>query len=258
MAKLNIAECTIPKRSIHSVTMRHAVTLLLAGITLYLLSATVHAQPSSAEFVRQDQQVIRQKVEEFLLTQSMGSPGEVKVSAGKIDSRINLPQCASLEAFLPTGSRAWGKTTVGVRCAYPGAWTIYVQATVSIVADYLVAAHPLPQGRMIGPEDVFAVKGDLTTLPPGIFTNASQAIGRTVGISLTAGSVLRRDMLREQLAVQQGQTVRLLTSGHGFRISSEGYALANASDGQVVQARASNGQVVAGIARNGGQIEVSY
>ena len=255
MAKPNIAECNR-----HSAVMRTAASLLIqAAIALHLLgAATVYAQQSSAEFAFQDQKVIRQKVEEFLLTQSMGSPGAVKVSAGKIDSRVNLPQCASLETFLPAGSRAWGKTTVGVRCASPSAWTIYVQATVSIVADYLVAANPLPQGRIIGQEDVFAVKGDLTTLPPGIFTNASQAIGRTVSISLTAGSVLRRDMLREQLAVQQGQKVRLFTSGNGFRISSEGSALANASDGQVVQAKAANGQVVAGIARNGGQIEVSY
>jgi flagella basal body P-ring formation protein FlgA len=41
-------------------------------------------------------------------------------------------------------------------------------------------------------------------------------------------------------------------------VSSEGKALNNASDGQVVQVRAASGQTISGIARPGGMVEVSY
>ena len=46
--------------------------------------------------------------------------------------------------------------------------------------------------------------------------------------------------------VKAGQTVTLLAGGPGFKISHEGRALANASDGQSVQVRTPSGQVVTG------------
>jgi flagella basal body P-ring formation protein FlgA len=69
---------------------------------------------------------------------------------------------------------------------------------------------------------------------------------------------VRSELLSAPWAVQQGQSVRLLTSGAGFTISNEGKALNNATDGQIVQVRTASGQVVSGVARSGGVVEVTY
>jgi len=56
----------------------------------------------------------------------------------------------------------------------------------------------------------------------------------------------------------QGQTVRLISKGPGFRVSAEGKALANVGVGQLAQVRTASGQTVSGVARPDGTVEVSF
>jgi len=129
---------------------------------------------------------------------------------------------------------------------------------VSVAAQYLVSAAPLAQGQVINSQDLLFETGDLTRLPAGVFTDMSQAIGRSVSISMTAGTVLRQEMLKIVPVVQMGQTVKVTSIGNGFSVSAEGKAMAKANEGQLVQVKVASGQVVTGIARNNGQIEVNF
>jgi flagellar basal body P-ring formation protein FlgA len=207
---------------------------------------------------KQNLNLIKEKIAEFLQIQIIGYPGQVKTQVGAIDPNIKLARCLELQVFMPSGSRAWGKTTVGAKCEAPSAWTIYVQANVSVLAQYLVAAAPLGQGQVVTAQDIIFENGDLTQLPAGVFTDATQAIGRSVNISMNAGTVLRQEMLKIVPVVQQGQTVKLISSGAGFSVSAEGKAMAKANEGQVVQVKVASGQLVTGIAHAGGQIEVGF
>lgn len=230
-------------------TSRHAL------LALFCLFANTAAAQAPA---RQDPAALRQAAEQFLRVQTAGLPGKVDITIGQVDARTALAACAAPEAFLPNGSRVWGKTTVGMRCREPSTWTIYISATVRVTADYVVTAAPLAQGQMIAPNDLAKVNGDLTSLPNGIVTDPAQAVGRTVAVSLPAGTPLRGDSLRSQQAVLQGQTVRVVSSGPGFQVATEGRALNNAAVGQVAQARTVSGQVVSGVAKAGGIVEVTY
>jgi flagella basal body P-ring formation protein FlgA len=220
-----------------------------------LLSGAAGAQTAPA---RQDHGVLRQTVSQFLTVQAGGLPGQITVTVGAIDPRLNLAACAAPEAFLPNGARAWGKTSVGVRCVAPSPWTVYIPAMVQVQGEYLAAAVPLAQGQTIGPNDVARVSGDLTTLPPGIVTEQAQAVGHILARSVAVGAPLRQDALRSQQAVAQGQVVRLVSSGPGFKVTADGRALAGGSDGQVVQVKTQSGQVVSGVARPGGTVEVTF
>jgi flagella basal body P-ring formation protein FlgA len=234
------------------------MTLLTKFAFLIIGFALAAAAHSETPAPREDAGAIRKIVEQFLHLQSAGLPGEVSIVVGAVDPRLYLVNCPSAEAFLPGGNKAWGKTTVGVRCADPARWTVYISATVGVAGDYIAAVANLTQGQVIGTHDVAVVHGDLTSLPPGIVTDLSQAVGLTAARSVPAGMPLRQDSLRSPLAVQQGQVVRLVSSGEGFRVSAEGHALTNAADGQIAQARTAGGQVVSGIARMGGTVEVNY
>lgn len=235
---------------------------LMSAALMLTSTQTLHAATNQAavnkQYPKQDLSQLSAKVVEFLQTQTVGYPGKVTVQAGAIDPNLKLAQCQDAQVFLPTGSRAWGKTSVGIRCSTPSAWTIYAQATVNVVAQYLVAAVPLAQGRVVTADDLLFQSGDLTQLPAGIFTDLAQAQGRIVNISMTAGTVLRQEMLKVSPVVQQGQTVMVTSSGKGFRVSAEGKAMTKANEGQVVQVKVASGQVVSGIARQGGQVEVVF
>ena len=229
-----------------------------ALVALLVIAGAASAQTAQTAPARQDHGVLRQTVSQFLTVQAGGLPGQITVTVGAIDPRLNLAACAAPEAFLPNGARAWGKTSVGVRCVAPSPWTVYIPAMVQVQGEYLAAAVPLAQGQTIGPNDVARVSGDLTALPPGIVTEPAQAVGHTLARSVAVGAPLRQDALRSQQAVAQGQVVRLVSSGPGFKVTADGRALANGSDGQVVQVKTQNGQVVSGVARPGGTVEVTF
>lgn len=228
-------------------------TLLIA----MLLSAPLAlAQVPAAAL--QDPGVVRQVAEQFLQAQSAALPGKVTITVGALNQKMALAACAAPEAFQQPGARAWGKTTVGVRCAAPTPWTVYIQATVNVVADYVAAAVPLVQGQTIEAGQLVMVKGDLGALPNGVVTDMGQAIGRTSVTSLPSGAPLRLDLLKSKPVVQQGQMVRVVSSGNGFSVSAEGKAIGNAGAGQVVQVRTAAGAILSGVAKAGGLVEVVF
>jgi len=222
-----------------------------------LLLACMAAAPAQVQAqARQDGAAVRKLVEQFLQTQTAGLPGKVTVTVGAVDPRMSLAACPDPQAFQQPGARAWGKTTVGVRCAAP-AWTVYIQAQVNVIAEYVAASAPLAQGQPIDASQLTMVKGDLAGMPNGIVTDMAQAIGRTPTISLPAGTPLRMDNLKSKPVVMQNQTVRVISTGAGFSVSAEGKALGNAADGQVLQVRTPSGAIVSGMARAGGIVEVA-
>lgn len=246
-------------RVVVKVVMPVAVLVLLTSLSVQAQIPTqVSAPTPTPQPPRQDPAVLRTGVEQFLQRQAVGLPGEVKIEIGQIDARMNLPSCLQPEPFLTHGSRVWGKTSVGVRCTAPSSWTIYVTANVHVFADYLVAAAPMAQGQTITNNDFTRMRGDLSTLPAGVITDAAMAVGRTTMSSLQLGAPLRQDTLRAQPAVQMGQTVRLMSAGSGFKVTTEARALGNGNEGQTVQARTPAGLVISGIAKVGGIVEVTY
>lgn len=201
---------------------------------------------------------LRVAAEEFLTTQTMGFPGQVTITIGKIDNRLKLPGCTNVSPFLLPGSKPWGKVSIGIRCSTPTPWTIYVSAQIQVTADYYVTTTPLSQGQLIGLTDIRKVSGDLSSLPAGVVTNPTQVIGRSLITSLASGNVLRMDALKTNPVIQQGQSIRLISAGPGFQVTTEGLALNNANEGQVVKAKTTSGQLVSGIARIGGIIDVNF
>lgn len=207
---------------------------------------------------RQDLEALRQVARQYLQVQTAGLPGQVGIQVGELDRRMSLAACAAPQAFQQSGARAWGKTTVGVRCAAPSAWTVYIQAQVSVLADYVAAAVPLAQGQPIVQGQLVSMKGDIAAMPNGIVTDMAQALGRSPTVSLPAGIALRLDTLRSAPVVQQGQWVQVVSSGAGFRVSAAARAIGTAGAGQVVQVRTPGGAILSGVAKTGGLVEVIF
>jgi flagella basal body P-ring formation protein FlgA len=223
----------------------------LIGIALCSVTFAQSAAPS-------DPEALRRTADSFLRAQTAGMPGRPGVEVGQPDARLTLTGCSVLEAFLPPGTRAWGRISVGVRCISGASWTVYIPARIRVEGEYLVAARALGRGQVIAEGDYGVMRGDLTELPPNMVTDPQQAIGQSVNAAIAAGQPLRADWLRAPVAVQQGQIVKLFARGNGFAVSHDGRALASAQSGQTVQVRTGGGQVVSGVARPGGQVEVVY
>ncbi|WP_426110156.1 flagellar basal body P-ring formation chaperone FlgA [Massilia sp. PWRC2] len=222
-----------------------------------LCAALLSASLAQAQ-AHQDLGQLARLAEQFLQQQGAALPGEVKVEVRALDTRMQLAPCPAPEAFLQAGARVWGNTTVGLRCSAPTAWKVYIQAKVMVTGEYVAAAVPLGQGQPIEQSQLVMLRGDLAALPNGVVTDMAQAIGRSSTMSLPSGAPLRLDGLKSKPVVQQGQIVRVVSNGPGFKVSAEGRAIGTAGAGQVVQVRTPAGAIISGIAQSGGLVEVVF
>src|SRR5262245_24498393 len=171
---------------------------------------------------RQDPALIQNAASSYLQIQTAGLPGKVTYTVGTVDPRVVLPACPALEVYLPAGAKLWGATSLGVRCNGATPWNIYVTAQVRVMGTYLITARPLAQGQVLAEADISTLEADITQLPATVLTSAQQAVGKTITANLAPGQPLRQDMLRSALVIQQGQSVKLLSSGNGFTVTAEG------------------------------------
>jgi len=221
----------------------------LLNLALLLAAASAIAQQASAPVEAAARALIEEKTH--------GLPGEITIEISPLDTGNRLPPCPAPVAFLPNpATRAWGAFSVGVRCESPVAWTIYLQARVKVIDDYLVVARPLSSRQIIGPADLEHRRGDIAALPDDVLLDASQATGRPARQALAQGIPLQARMLHIPEAVRQGNKVTVFSQGKTFRVSSTGRALNSAAPGETVRVRLPNNQVVTGTATHDGTIEI--
>ncbi len=201
--------------------------------------------------------LVVETAERYVRQQTQGLPGKVQIRIGTLDV-TRLPPCTAHEAFSPSGTRLSGKTHVGVRCLGPAIWSVLVPVQIAITGNYVTTGRPLAAGQTIAAGDLIVSTGDLTTMPTGILGDPQLAIGKTLRNSLGAGQPLRSDQLVAPLVIRQGQTVRVISTGPGFAVTSEGKAMNNATEGQIAQIRMASGQTVSGVAKADGSVEISF
>lgn len=201
---------------------------------------------------------VQKVVENFVKEKTAGQPGEYSITASRIDSRLKLAKCAQLQPYLPSGSRLWGNSSIGVRCLAPESWSLYVPVQIKVSKQVLVAVRPISSGQQVQVEDVQLQIRDITRFAGSALTSLDQAAGKNVISALASGTILRAEMLRAAKIIRQGQSVKLVAQGTGFTISSEGQAMNNAALGEVVTVKTRSGQLLKGIARSDGQVEVNF
>lgn len=207
-----------------------------------------------ASSAAQDHAQLENLVAAFVQQQTAALPGKVSYKIDAIDSRITLPACANLEVFLPDGSQLIGKTSVGVRCNVANGWSIFIAAQIKVSLNLLTSARQLSPGHVLQEKDLTTQLTE-TTRTMG-YSDPNEIVGKVLRFGITAGQILRDDMLRLPYSVTQGNAVQIDVQGEGFSIRSDGVALNNASEGQTVQVRVSSGRPISGIARAEGIVEV--
>lgn len=242
-------------------TRRSPLPVLLAGVAaLLLLTGSVHAQGRAESTAATAGAALppgaRETLEQYARAQTANLPGRVDIVLGAPDARLALAPCARTEAFLPLGSRLWGRSHLGLRCAEGARWSVLVPVEVKVYAQALQAARPLASGQALANEDVALVEAEVTREAPGLLTGSEDLAEASVARSLPAGALLRREHLRPRQIAQAGDPVTLMVRGTGFAVTSAGKLLQAAVAGQAVRVQADSGKILSGIARSGKVVEV--
>ena len=181
----------------------------------------------------------------------------VEISTGQLDSRLKLAPCDRIEAYLPAGARAWGRSRIGLRCTQgPSAWNVSLPITVKVFAPALVAHTALPAGTVLQAAHLQEAEVDWAAQQSTALTDPAKLLGRTLGRALSAGEAVRQADLKQQLWFAAGDTVQVVARGAGFSVSGIGLALAPGVEGQPVRVRTDAGRVLSGFPVAANRVEV--
>ena len=160
--------------------------------------------------------------------------------------------CASrlaqrIEPYLPSGTRLWGKSRIGLRCiAGPSAWNVYLPITVKAYGRALGRDAPASRaGSVLQPSDLTRPK---SISPKTAARPSSTRTGRRphARAGASPGQSLRHRHLKARQWFAAGDTVTAVAIGAGFALEGEGQALSNGIEGQPARVRTENGRVVTG------------
>jgi flagella basal body P-ring formation protein FlgA len=188
-----------------------------------------------------------------------GSAFEIKVTPGRLDSRLRLRRCEEgLEAFLGPGNRLAGNSTVGVRCQGPVNWVVYMPVQIEVSGDVVVLAHALPRGSVLQSGHLKLERQDVGNLSAGYLADIDAASDMVLRRAQQAGTVLTPRMVEAQRLVRRGQRVLLQVEGESVAVRMEGEALSDGSYGETVRVRnLTSERVIDGVVVSQGIVGVS-
>ena len=177
------------------------------------------------------------------------APGvtRIEVVVGRLDPRLHLAPCERIEPHLPPGTRLWGRTRIGLRCAQgPSPWNVFLPITIRAWGRGLVATNGAPAGTTLQAGDVSVGEVDLAETASPALLDPDQAVGRLLAQPLRPGQSVRVAHLRARQWFAAGDTVHVVAVGSGFRLEGEGQALSNGVEGQSARVRTESGRIVTG------------
>ena len=191
-------------------------------------------------------------------TQSTGLPLRMEVSVGALDSRLRLAPCARVEPYLPTGSRLWGRTRIGLRCVEGAtAWNVYLPVTVKAFGPAWVLTGNVAPGTALTAADAIEAEVDWAAETAPVMANPDLWVGQVAARQLVAGQALRQSMVRAPQLFRAGAQVKVVAQGQGYAVASAGQAMSAGSAGQVVRVRMDNGRIISGTVTEDGTINVT-
>lgn len=185
-------------------------------------------------------------------------PLRMEVQVGKLDPRLNLAPCLRIEPYLPSGSKLWGRTRIGMRCVEgERPWNVFLPVTVKAFGPAWVLTSNVNMGEALAHEHAMQAEVDWAESPHAIIALPEDWVGQTAARNLTSGMALRQTMVKASQLFKPGAGVKVLVQGGGFVVTSSGKALEGGAVGQNVRVRMDNGRTVMGTVNPQGEVVVA-
>lgn len=228
----------------------------LVGIFAAALAFAAHANATGVQSIDS----IRAAAEQFVRASLPEKSPKHFVTAGNMDPRLRLDECASpLEAFSQGTAVNTGRMTIGVRCPTTNPWTIYVPVTVEVEVSVLVLRRPLARRARVELADVEPQVRRMPGLASVFVNDVGSLQGHRLKRSLAVGTALTVEMLQPDVLVRRGQQVTLIAANGGVQIRAQGQALTEgAATDRVRVQNVSSLKVVEGVVESDGVVRVVF
>lgn len=224
---------------------KHRARALLTLAALVAAAPAIAQEQGAAELQSMAQRWVSEAV---MKAQKLeGRALRMEATVGALDSRVKLAACANVEAYVPPGSRLWGRSRVGMRCVDGmSRWNVTLPVTVKAMGEAWVVKTQVAAGANVMESDVTMGEVDWAEDASPVITDRAAWLGQTASRVLSTGQALRQNMVRPAQVFQAGAPVKIVAQGPGFQISSEAQALSAGVIGQQARVRMDNGRIATG------------
>lgn len=251
------------RRSLFERAMGPARALTAAALVAVCSSANAQfaaAAPVSANDQALLAQMARDWLEPALNTTLQENPDSVlrpEVIMGALDSRLRLAPCQQIEPYLPSGTRLWGRSRIGLRCLQGRVlWNVYVPVTIKAWGPAWVVRRSVSSGTVLTQEDAELAEMDWAEQSASVLASPESWVGQQAAFALQPGQTLRSNMVRPTPSFSRGAQVRVKSVGSGFYVVVSGEAMEEGVVGQPVRVKLGGGRIVTGTTRKGQIVEV--
>jgi flagellar basal body P-ring formation protein FlgA len=231
------------------------------GAAAYALlgMATAVAQERSQQVAIEPLGAVRAAAVDYIRSELPPDSGVTEITAGELDDRLRLARCATGPRVQSVASSAvLAHSTVGVSCAGPVHWTVYVPVTVVRRVPVLVLRHAVSRFAHLTSDDVTVETRTVTGLSAAFLGSTPELNGRRVERTLPAGTSLTVDMFEPDLVVRRGQDVTLIVQAQGIEVRAAGRALQDAeAGGRLKVQNLSSEKIIEGVAESSDTVRVA-
>jgi flagella basal body P-ring formation protein FlgA len=245
------------RRDRYAALHRRGRSLTIVGALLVLALPTLGAGTDT----RAVESVAKIEAAAHSYVESLLPPGaaDTQITVQPIDPRLRLAQCGSaLTAQLPPGSNLTARATVGVTCAGPTHWSVYVPVVVESRIALLVLRHAVARDARLSADDVSLETRRMAGTATAYLASVGELAGRTVRRPLALGTALTVEMFAADTVIHRGQQVTLVAGGTDIEIRATGRALMDAPAGARIQVQnLSSMTVVEGVVESADVVRVA-
>lgn len=184
---------------------------------------------------------------------------ELKIKTGRLDSRIRFRQCeANLEHFLPnTPDDNINIRLVGVRCASPKHWQVYIPVVLDILTPAVVAKFPLSKNNYISAANLTIKPVSRKKLRTGYFRDIKNVTGKTASTFISQNNVIKPSMVKTPKIIARGQFVKIVAVHENLEVSAKGVALMQGSKGEMIRVKNNrSNRIIEALVVSPGTVEV--
>ncbi|KTD70439.1 MULTISPECIES: flagellar basal body P-ring formation chaperone FlgA [Legionella] len=207
----------------------------ILSVLLFFASTVSHSDAI------QSPEVLTNKVEQYIHSELASyNEGKVRVTADKIDSRLNLKACAEdqLVVFNPYQSPILNTNTMGIKCQEnDNRWSLYVPVRITVSKTIYVAKRTLVKGTRLSRDDIYQTEMDVQRLSNGYFTEKDLLIGQVCKKNIPANSPFNPHNIEAAKLINKGERVSIVVNDNNLTVSMEGVAIEEGSLGETIKVR---------------------
>lgn len=189
----------------------------------------------------QSTKILTRKIEQYVLNELASyKEGKVRVTADKIDSRLNLNACTEdhLVVFNPYQSSMLETSTMGIKCQEKeNHWSLYVPIRITILKTVFLAKRSLMAGEQITGNDLYQAEINIHQLKHGYFNDIDDLIGRVCSKNVAINTPFNPHNIELAKVVHKGEKVSIVTNNNNLTISMDGIALSGGTVGDTIKVK---------------------